>query len=302
MLICEGDIRLRDGRFLGYSEYGAPEGRPILYFHGLPASRLEAALTDRAALRLGIRIVAPDRPGFGRTDFQPGRTLTAWPEDVGQLVDALGLQRFAVLGVSGGGPCAVACACLMPQRLTAVGLIGSLGPVARPELARALKWPARLSFFLARRWPEIARWLYAEPAGRLLRLRPMLALHLLQVAAPDKPVLKRIDIRNILQDSIREAFRCGGRGALEELRLYASEWGLDLARIDCPVHLWHGEQDRTVPVIMGRHLAATIPDCRARFYWEEGHFSLPVNHMEEILATLVGGKRWPRGSQPRPSC
>jgi pimeloyl-ACP methyl ester carboxylesterase len=288
MLICERDIRLRDGRFLGFAEYGAPDGCPVLYFHGLPASRLEAGLTDRAAVRLGVRIVAPDRPGFGRSDFQPGRTLADWPEDVGQLADALGLQRFAVLGVSGGGPCAVACACRMPRRLTAAGLVGSLGPIARPALARAMKWPARLSFFAARRWPGIARWLYAEPAGRLLRSRPLLALHLLQVAEPDRPVLERADIRNLLQESIREAFRCGGRGALEELKLYASEWGLDLARIDCPVHLWHGEKDRTVPVIMGRHLAAAIPNCQARFYRKEGHFSLPVNHMEEILRPLAG--------------
>ncbi len=288
MLIREGDIRLRDGRFLGFAEYGAPDGRPVLYFHGLPASRFEAGLTDQAAVRLGVRIVAPDRPGFGRTDFQPGRTLADWPEDVGQLADALGIQRFAVLGVSGGGPCAVACACRMPQRLTAAGLVGSLGPVARPELARAMKWPARLSFFLARRWPEAARWLYAEPAGRLLRRAPLLALHLLQVAKPDRPVLERADIRNILRESIREAFRCGGLGALEELRLYASEWKLDFGRINCPVYLWHGEQDRTVPVIMGRHLAATISQCQARFYRQEGHFSLPVNHMEEILRALAG--------------
>jgi pimeloyl-ACP methyl ester carboxylesterase len=293
MLISEGDIRLRDGRFLGFAEYGAPDGRPVLYFHGLPASRLEAGLTDLAAVRLGVRIVAPDRPGFGRTDFQPGRTLADWPEDVGQLADALGLERFAVLGVSGGGPCAVACACRMSQRLTAAGLVGSLGPVARPELARAMKWPARLSFFLACRWPEIARWLYAEPAGRLLRRRPLLALHLLQVAGPDQPVLKRADIRKLLQESIREAFRCGGRGVLEELRLYASPWELDLGRIDCPVYLWHGERDRTVPVVMGRHLAAAIPHCQARFYRDEGHFSLPVKHMEEILQALLTHARRP---------
>jgi pimeloyl-ACP methyl ester carboxylesterase len=293
MLIREGQLRLRDGRTLGYAELGRPGGRPILYFHGLPASRLEACLTDRTAQRLGARILAPDRPGFGRSDLQPGRALADWPADVLELADALALDRFALLGVSGGGPYAVACACRMPQRLTAVGLVCPMGPVAGSEPARAMKWPGRLSLYLAGRWPYLANLFYGQLTGRLLRRHPLLALRLLQVAEPDRPVLDRPEVRNILHNSIREAFRGGGRGAVEELRLFASDWGLDLGRIDCPVHLWHGEQDKTVPVVMARHLAAAIPGCQTHFFPEEGHFSLPVNHMEEILGTLVAVRRKP---------
>lgn len=283
----EGQLHLPDGRTLGYAEFGQPEGKPVLYFHGLPASRLEAGLTHAAACRLGIRIVAPDRPGFGRSDFLPDRALAAWPEDVAQLAESLRLPRFAVLGVSGGGPYAVACACRLQQQLTAVGLVGALGPAALPGLDRTMKWPARVSFHLARYHPRLAHLLYGELIGRLLRHRPLLALLLLQVAEPDRQVLKRTEVEEVLRNSIREAFRGGGRGAVEEMRIFASAWQLDLRRIVTPVHLWHGERDRTMPVIMGRHLAAAVPGCQARFYAEEGHFSLPIDHMEEILQTLI---------------
>jgi pimeloyl-ACP methyl ester carboxylesterase len=280
-------LRLADGRILGYAEFGTAGGKPVFYFHGLPASRIEARLTHTTACRLGIRIVAPDRPGFGLSDRLPGRRLADWPEDVAQLADALGLNRFAVLGVSAGGPYAIACACLMPKRLTAIGLVGALGPIAIPGLDRSMKWPARFSFHLARDRPRLAELLYAGLAARLLRRRPLLALLLLQVAEPDRPVLQCDEVRRILQASIQEAFRHGGKGAVEELKLLASGWGLALQWISRPVHLWHGEKDRTVPVILGRHLAAAIPHCQTRFFADEGHFSLPVKHMEEILQTLV---------------
>ena len=281
-------LRLTDGRHLGYAELGATDGKPLLYCHGLPASRLEARLCHKAAYRLGIRVIAPDRPGFGRSDFQPQRSLADWPQDVVQLADVLALERFAVLGVSGGGPYAVACACALAQRLSAIGLVAPLGPVAVPELGGAMKGPARFSFRLAQHWPRLADLIYGELLGRLLHRRPLLALLLLQVAEPDRPVVRNAETRQILRSSIQEAFRHGGRGAVAELRLFASDWDLELGRITTAVHLWHGELDRTVPVIMGRHLAAAIPHCQARFLSQEGHFSLPVNHMEEILRTLVG--------------
>lgn len=284
----EGQLRLADGRRLSYAEFGATGGRPVLYCHGLPAARLEARLAHKAACRLGIRIIAPDRPGFGRSDFQPQRTLADWPRDVAQLADALGLERFAVLGVSGGGPYAIACACRLARRLTTVGLVAPLGPVALPALGGAMKGPARFSFHLASHWPRLANLLYGVLLGRLLQRRPLLALLLLQVAEPDRPVVQNTETKEILRRSIQEAFRQGGRGAVAELRLFASDWGLELGQITTAVHLWHGEQDRTVPVSMGRHLAATIPHCQAQFLPEEGHFSLSVNHMEEILRTLVG--------------
>ena len=125
----DGRIRLADGRRLGYAEYGDPEGKPLFYCHGFPASRLEAALLDPSARKAGVRVVAADRPGCGLSDFQPDRRIGDWPGDVVELAGALGIDRFAVVGVSGGGPYALACARKIPQRLTAAAVVCGLGPV-----------------------------------------------------------------------------------------------------------------------------------------------------------------------------
>ncbi|MEZ4601764.1 MAG: alpha/beta hydrolase [Syntrophotaleaceae bacterium] len=282
-------LRLPDGRRLGYAEFGVLDGQPVIYMHGLPASRLEARIADRAARKVGIRIISPDRPGMGLSDFQTGRTLSAWSEDVGHLADSLYLERFSLLGVSGGGPYALACASSMSRRLRAVGLVGALGPMAVPHLGRSMKPPARFSFHLARNFPRLSRLLYGELIGRLLRQWPDLVTLLLQPAEADRPVLADPDVSVILTNSIKEALRQGGQGPVRDLQLLGEEWDFDLNRIDCPVHLWHGEQDATVPIVMGRYLAHVIPGCQSRFYKKEGHFSLPVGHMEEILSDISSG-------------
>src|SRR5438046_6812360 len=122
-------LRLRDGRRLGYCEHGVRAGKPILYFHGWPGSRIEAQLAAPAARRYNARLIAVDRPGFGMSDFKAHRTLLDWPADVAELADTLGLDRFAVAGVSGGGPYALACARRIPDRLTSVIVVCGLGPM-----------------------------------------------------------------------------------------------------------------------------------------------------------------------------
>ena len=129
------EIRLHDGRILAYAEYGGPRGLPIVHCHGTPSSRVEGNLIFNAAVaaELGVRIIVPDRPGMGRSDFQPGRRIVDWPEDVLQLAEALGLDTFAVLGSSGGSPYAAACGALIPNRVRLVGLLGGVGPADRPR-------------------------------------------------------------------------------------------------------------------------------------------------------------------------
>src|SRR3954465_14232198 len=122
-------IRLRDGRRLGYAEWGGLGGPPVLYFHGWPGSRLEGRLADEAARGEGVRLIALDRPGMGLSDYQPRRRLVDWPDDVLQLATALGLERFAVLGISGGGPYAAVCAWKLPEQLTRAEIVSSLAPL-----------------------------------------------------------------------------------------------------------------------------------------------------------------------------
>jgi pimeloyl-ACP methyl ester carboxylesterase len=287
-MVTTRQIILGDGRALGFAEYGDPKGKPVFYCHGFPASRLEAELTASVAARIGVRVVAADRPGFGRSDFRPDRSITDWPDDLGELADRLGIERFAVLGVSGGGPYALACALRLPARLTRVGLVCGLGPLAATGLLREMGWPARVSFGLARRMPLLLRLLYEGLLGPPLRRYPEAAMKLLTVAAPaaDREVLARPEVRRILAASIGEAFRPGMRGATWEMGLYGRPWGFAPEEIAVPVRLWHGTADGTVPFSHGRHLAAALPNCRPVFAEGEGHFTLPIGHMEEILRTL----------------
>jgi len=282
------EITLHDGRRLGFAEYGHPQGRPLFYFHGFPASRLEAALTDVAAERLGIRIIAPDRPGIGLSDFQPGRTLGDWPADVAELAESLGLERFAVLGVSGGGPYALACAAEIPARLTAVGIVGGLGPLDQAGATLGMSLLSRFFLQLFRRAPAVGRILFCL-AAQFARHSPerLFALFTANAPAPDRKVLARPEVGSIFLASMGEAVRNGSRGGASELFLYTRPWGIDLVRIRATVDLWHGRLDATVPLPMGESLARAIPGCRSRFLPDEGHFSLPLNHMEEILRILL---------------
>lgn len=279
---------LPGGRRLGYAEFGTSDGPPVIYCHGFPASRLEAGLVEEAAERARVRLIAIDRPGYGLSDYQPGRRLTDWPEDVAAMADGLGLKRFAVLGVSGGGPYALACARHLPRRLTRVGVVCGLGPLAESQLLQVMAWPARFSFSFIRRQPRIARLFFRGAAGSLFKGFPALALEVLTVTEPpaDVSVLRRTEVKQRLLASLREAFRHGGRGAALELELLGRPWGFDLEQIAVPVLLWHGREDRTVPVGHGEYVAARLPHCRAAFMAGEGHFSLPVLHAETILKTL----------------
>jgi pimeloyl-ACP methyl ester carboxylesterase len=282
-------LTLKDGRRLGYAEAGDPQGRPVIYCHGFPASRLEAALVDRAALRLGARIVVPDRPGYGLSDYQPGRRMVDWPGDVEQLADALGFGRFAVLAVSGGGPYGLALCHAAPGRVAAASVVAGLGPVYDPEAVRPMRGPARFGFASARKAYWLTRLVYGALLGPFLRARPELALALLTIAMPesDRATLSQPDTRAVLCAAIREGLRPGVGGALLDFKLYTRDWGFEAAAIRMPVDFWHGEADGTVPLLHSQMLAALLPQARLIQRPGEGHFSLPIQHTDEILEALL---------------
>jgi pimeloyl-ACP methyl ester carboxylesterase len=281
-------LRLEDGRLLGYAVYGDPEGRPVFYFHGFPGSRLEARLADRVATRLGVRLIALDRPGFGLSDFKPRRTIFEWPDDVVKIADALGINRFATIGVSGGGPYAAACALRIPQRVVAVAIVCGLAPLDTLGSTDRMIRNNHLIFFLGRRVPWLAR-IFLWHMAYKVRHNPerMLGRMIVTLPDPDKAVFARPEVKTAMKDNVVEAFRNGSRGAACELLLYTRPWGFLLKDIATRVNLWHGEQDMSVPPTMGQYQARAIPNCRAIFYPGEGHFSLVINHMEEILSGLL---------------
>lgn len=274
--------RLGDGRRLAYCEFGDSDGTPVFVFHGGVGSRGFGLLFDEAADRLGVRIVSPDRPGYGRSDPQPERTLLGWPADVGALADELGLGRFAVLGVSGGGPYAAACAYSLPDRLTAAALVSSVGPPGSPK-------PLGLRVFmtLTRAVPSLPK----LPIGRLLRRArndPDAAIERrASGAAEPEAAMHHGEAGRMLNASTAEAGRQGASAAAHEIAVLARPWGFDLADIAVPVGVWHGTLDQTVPVATAEYFADAIPDARITVHDDAGHLSLPVGYAEEILASLV---------------
>lgn len=281
-------LRLEDGRTVGFAIYGDPAGQPVFYFHGCPGSRLEAQLADRVAAQLGVCLVALDRPGFGLSDFKPRRTIFDWPDDVVEIADALGIERFATVGISGGGPYAAACALRIPGRLTAAAIVSGLGPLDTLNGTRRMVWNNYLMFLLSRHLPRLAK-ICLWHLGCQVRRNPDRMLQRILNVLPDadKAVFAKPEVKTVIRNNIVEAFRCGSAGAACELLLYTRPWGFLLQDIALPVDLWHGEEDRSVPAAMGRYQANTIPNCRAAFYPGEGHFSLAINHMGEILRGLL---------------
>lgn len=281
-------LRLRDGRSLGYRELGDPAAPPVLAFHGSPGSRLDSGLVDPASLgALRARLIFPDRPGLGLSDYQPGRTLRHWPADVRELADALGLERFAVTGVSGGGPYAAVCAHDLADRVTAVALVSAVAPLDAPGVTRGMGI-GRHFFRLARWAPWLVERLMA-PMGRQLQADPERAM--LQVkgsfSPPDQAVMQaRPELQDAFARTLREVYRQGARGMVHDMAICARPWGFRLEAIRVPVDVWQGEADTNVPPAMARYFARLIPNARAHFFPGEGHFMI-VSHAAEIFTTLL---------------
>ncbi len=178
-------ITLSDGRMLSYDEYGPADGAPLFYFHGTPSSRLEWRLFggEPLATRLRLRVIAMDRPGMGLSTFQRGRRPSDWPADVAALADALGIERFAVLGFSGGGPYAAACAVALPTRLTSVAIVSGAAPFLAPGCAEGVNPTSRQFFDLCRTKPLRGR-LLLRMMGLMARYAPQPSPHAEPSRAP----------------------------------------------------------------------------------------------------------------------
>lgn len=281
----EGSLHLRDGRRLSYAEYGDPDGEPVLLFHGNPGSRLFWGLLPGSPFRPALRLIAPDRPGFGLSDFNPHGSFASWPADIVELADALELKRFAVVGLSGGGPFALACAWKLPERLRAVGVISSVGPFDVPGATEGMGRANRRLFAFAGRAPGVARSL-APLAAVLMRRAPEAGMKRLAFKFPeaDRTILARPEVHALVRGDFPEAFRQGGKGPVHELILYARPWRFPVDQIETEVWLWHGEADRSVGAT-GRYLAATLPNCRANLIPGAGHFWI-IDNVGVVLDTL----------------
>ncbi len=275
-------IRLRDGRNIGYAEYGDPAGKPVFFFHGWPGSRLFLRSLHSQTASLQVRLIACDRPGFGLSDFKPRRTLVDWADDVAEVADALQINRFAVAGHSGGGPYAAACAYKIPSRLTAAALISSFAPLDAPDATKGMMASNRMMFSLARRFPFAHRaFIKLLISGGPEKFLQGMISSLPQV---DKNMLSSLE-KGV--DDIAEAFRNGVRGPAWDQLILARPWEFDLAHISTKIYVWQGDQDVMVPLSMGKYLARTLTNSEATFSAGEGHM-LIFSRWAEILAKLTG--------------
>lgn len=276
-------MRLPDGRTLAVEEFGDPAGWPVLYFHGFPACRLEAGLLPD----LPVRLLAFDRPGYGGSTSHPGRRLVDWPADVAHVADWLGLDRFHIVGLSGGGPYAAACAALLGRRVESLSLVCPVPPVGELSKGGLSKEHGGLGDLIAfGRQPRRAAMVF--PLVRMMvRQRLFSIRHLLGrgLGEADQAALTR-DVRERLIGVWAEALKFSIQGALSDARIYASDWGFDLGAIEVPTAVWCGGQDRLIPVSTLAPYRA-IPGAVWHVLEDEGHFSLPLRHGAAMVAELL---------------
>ena len=284
-------VHSADGRKVAVLETGNPHGKPVFLLHGTPGSRLGPRPRGRLLYKLGVRLITFDRPGYGRSDRLASRMVADVVPDVQAIADKLGLDSFAVLGRSGGGPHALACAALLPQRVTRAGVLVGLAPWAAEgldwfagmsdsnvrEFTAAATQPAALTAQLA----AVAAQIKADPTSHVSTLSP-------EMPASDRRIMADTGIRALLAANFAEALRDSAAGWIDDDLAFCSPWGFDLADITAPVLLWHGEADVFSPVAHTRWLADRIPGAVLSIWPGSAHFAA-LEVVPDVLSWLIRG-------------
>ena len=267
-------LQLSDGRVLAWREFGDPNGRPVIAVHGSPDSSAIWALFHDAAARCELRVIAPDRPGFGGSTPLPGRSIVDWVDDLDALTEHLNLKSYRVLAISGGSPYALASAWKHPNRVEHLGLVSVICPLHAPEVTRGANAQVRLTFWTARRAPLLLRpmaWMVvrlvvrdpARAADRLIRMRPR----------ADRAIIRRPEVMTVLHENLPLQFKDADSIALE-MRNAARPWGFDLTTVSAPTTIWQGGLDDVHTPAMGRYLASHLPNARLALEQNRATFDL----------------------------
>lgn len=282
----EPTITLSDGRQLGFREFGDPAGYPLLWCHGGLVCGLDAAPFDGPAKALGLRVLAPDRPGIGLSSLQPGRGLLGWADDVRELADRLGLERFAVAGWSMGGPYALACAHALPERVSGVSIIAGCLPLDDPAVYAQLNRMDQHFTGLSEHHPAEARAAF-QALGELAQRTPQAynALSARGLCAADAQAIHDLPAPG-LAGMAAPALRSGD-GMVEEYRAWRRPWGFAPADIRIPTAIWQGEDDTLVPPAWAKAMAVQIPGSVLHRLPGAGHM-LVWQRSSEILAEIAG--------------
>lgn len=285
-------VALPDGRQLAYAESGACDGQPLLVCHGFPGSRLFGELLAPPARALGLRLITPDRPGLGGSSPAPGQAIGEWPNDVRVLLGRLDLATVPVLGVSAGGPYALACAAVLGTRVPRTALVSSVAPPGADSDTRGVLDKAMGSMRSRTQQTILAI------AGR--QIRHDADRFLLRTAArlphPDRALYEQDAVRAVLRADLLEAFRHGSSGAVEDASAADRPWGFALEDVPVPVAFWYGALDRQVPARAAEEYAAAFPDATVKVVPDEGHLSVLCGCAEEILGWVTALE--PAGRRP----
>jgi pimeloyl-ACP methyl ester carboxylesterase len=289
----EGAVALTDGRRLGFAEYGPAAGRPVLWFHGTPGGRRQIPAVARVAAEArGVRLISIERPGVGSSTRHLYGSLLDWARDVEELADRLALERFAVIGLSGGGPYVLACAAWMPARVVAGAVLGGVAPSrgdeASPGGLVGLANRFALALNLLREPLARSAWLVA----RAVRPIKSQAFDFYARISPegDRRVLADPAIKEMLLDDLVRASARQLHAPVYDLVLFTREWGFSVRDVTVPIRFWHGDADHIVPLAHGKQLAALVPSSELRIRPGESHLG-SLDAAEEVLAALLS--LWP---------
>jgi len=279
-------IQLKDGRKLGFAQYGDPDGRTVFLFHGQPGNRLFCP-DQTATHQAGVNLVVPDRPGYGLSTTQKNRTLLEWVDDVRQLIDALDTEQVDVIGYSAGGPYALACAARIPHLINRVMVISGAPPVYLPDLRKQMPWLIRLNYFLSRYLPgfmHLVFRLYWQQARR----NPAGFIEMAKKNAPpqDLEILSQPIHYKMMLDCWEENLRVDSHGYVQDAQILFSDWGFNPSEITTEILLYWGTEDRNNPLSSLVYLEQLLPNSRTIQVENAGHFSFLLN-WAEILTRLL---------------
>jgi pimeloyl-ACP methyl ester carboxylesterase len=278
-----------DGRLLAAASFGPHDGRPVLACHGTPGSRLftvpDLSLLDRA----GIHLVTYDRPGYGSSTRRPGRTVADAAADIALVADALTLQRFGVLGFSGGGPHALASAALLGDRVTRCAAVSSVAPMDAPDLDFFAGMSAgNLEEFDAALAGEAGLSAALDPVASAVAedVFAFMASLRADLPEPDRRALDQPAIDKLLATSMAEGLRPGAGGWVDDDLAFCRPWGFDAGRIRVPTGVWHGTEDTLVPAAHAAWMTAAVPRSEGHLLVGAGHLGA-LSEMEPILRWLT---------------
>lgn len=283
-------IKLPSGRELQVAEGGAPGGLPIFFLHGTPGARILHGPSSEYAASKGIRLIGYDRPGYGGSTQLWGRTVGSTSRDVAAIADNLGIQRFAVYGWSGGGAPSLACAALLPGRVVAAASLAAVAPYP----AEGLDWLAGAGELNVKDFLLMLNHRWSWGRSNRKEAKEMLAATADQLRESMRSLLSDVDrtafsaeFASFLYQQTQEGLRQGDAGMRDDNLSLIRPWGFNLASIRVPVQIWHGGQDRFVPVSHGQWIAARVPKADVHLLPNEGHITLFLRHSPTVMNWLA---------------